>query len=48
MVIALGKAAIDRMIVPPLRMNVPAARALRAALDDALLLANATESGWRN
>ena len=29
MAIALGKAAIDRMIVPPLRMNVRAARALR-------------------
>jgi hypothetical protein len=34
-----GNATFDRVIVAHLRMNVPAARALKAAIEGALLLA---------
>lgn len=38
----------ERIIVAHLRMNVPAARALKAAIESALLLANAPQSSARN
>jgi hypothetical protein len=39
---------IDRVIVAHLRMNIPAARSLKASLEGALLLATPSESGARN
>lgn len=40
--------ATDRVLIAHLRMNVPAARALRAAIDGALLLAAPPESAAKN
>jgi len=38
----------DRVLIAHLRMNIPAARALRAAIDGALLLAKPPESDAKN
>jgi hypothetical protein len=39
---------VDRVIVAHLRMNIPAARSLKKALEGALLLAAPSESGSKN
>lgn len=45
---ATGAPGIDRVIVAHLRMNIPAALSLRAAIDGALLLAAPSTSDAKN
>jgi hypothetical protein len=43
-----GQVGIDRVIVAHLRMNIPAALSLKAAIDGALLLANPAQTETKN